>query len=143
MSFIFYFSIGLAVLAGVFYHVIQKVTPSAVNPVLALAVTYLVAAFTCVLILPLFPIKDGLAAELRRVNWASIALGVTIVALELGFLLAYRAGWDISLAGLAAHATIALILLPVGLVFFKEKLSPVNLMGVAIAVIGLIMINKK
>ncbi|HEV8661075.1 MAG TPA: hypothetical protein VGS96_20930 [Thermoanaerobaculia bacterium] len=43
-----------------------------------------------------------------------VAIGLAIVAIDLGFLLAYRAGWRISTASVAANTTAALILLPTG-----------------------------
>lgn len=143
MSFIFYFSIVMVVTSNILYHIFQKTTPASANPMLALAVTYLVSTLSCLLMLPFFPLKETLSASLKHINLTSVGLGIAIVFLELGFLLAYRAGWNISLAGFVANTTVALILLPVGLAFFKEKLSPINLLGVVIAVIGLIMINKK
>lgn len=143
MNFIFYFSIVMVVGSNILYHILQKVTPTTANPMLALAVTYGVSTLTCLVMLPFFPLKEPLAQSLRHINWTSLGLGVVIVFLELGFLLAYRAGWNISLASLVANTTVALILLPIGVAFFKEKLSLTNLLGIAVAVIGLIMINKK
>lgn len=143
MNWIYYLSIAMVVGSNVLYHLFQKLTPTAANPMLALAVTYLIATITCLLMLIIFPLKEPLLPSLKNINWTSIGLGVSIVFLELGFLLAYRAGWNISLAGLVANTTVALILLPVGVAFFKEKLSPINLLGILVAVIGLFMINKK
>jgi multidrug transporter EmrE-like cation transporter len=77
------------------------------------------------------------------VNWASVALGVAIVGLELGFLLAYRAGWNISVAGIVSASLVALVLIPVGLTFFKEKLTPLNLLGVVLCIAGLVLVNIK
>jgi multidrug transporter EmrE-like cation transporter len=61
--------------------------------------------------------------------------------LELGFLLAYRAGWVISLAALVTIATVALLLLPVGLAFFRERLNAVNVLGAALSLAGLVLLN--
>jgi multidrug transporter EmrE-like cation transporter len=61
--------------------------------------------------------------------------------LELGFLLAYRAGWNISLAGLVSNTTVAMLLLPVGLVLFRERLSGINAVGVVVALLGLVLMN--
>jgi multidrug transporter EmrE-like cation transporter len=68
-------------------------------------------------------------------------LGIAIIGLELGFLLAYRAGWNISLAGLVSNVIVGLVLLPVGLLLFQEKLTPLNLAGVVVCIAGLVMIN--
>jgi uncharacterized membrane protein len=139
----FYGAIALTVLANVLYHLFQKVIPANVNPMLSLTVTYLVAAAASLILLPLFPLQGDLATEVRKVNWASVALGAAIVGLELGFLLAYRQGWNISLASLVANTTVALILIPIGLMLFKERLTPLNIVGMVLALAGLVLVNLK
>ncbi|MGH2582957.1 MAG: EamA family transporter [Anaerolineales bacterium] len=139
----FYGAILLTVLSNVLYHLFQKSIPGNVNPMVSLAVTYLVAAIATVALLPLFPLQGAMGAELRKVNWASVGLGAVIVGLELGFLLAYRAGWNISLASLVANTTVALLLIPLGILLFKEQLSPLNALGIALAIAGLVLVNLK
>lgn len=138
-----YGAIALTVLSNVLYHVFQKLIPGNVNPLLSLAVTYLIAATATLLLLPLFPLQGPLGAEIRKLNWASLGLGAVIVGLELGFLLAYRSGWNISIASLVANTTVALLLIPVGLLLFKEELSAVNILGVVLAIAGLVLVNLK
>ena len=98
----FYLSFGIAVLASVLYHIFQKATPQGVNPAIGLIVTYLVALVLSFFLLGLFPLEKSVWDEFRKVNWASLALGVGIVGLEVGFLLAYRSGWNLSIAAVAA-----------------------------------------
>jgi drug/metabolite transporter (DMT)-like permease len=136
-------AIAITILSNVFYHIVQKVTPQQVNPVLSLAVSYLAAAVICIALLPLFPLKQGLRDSLGQLNWATLGLALAIVGLEIGYLLAYRSGWDISIAGLVSNIVVALVLLPVGLQFFKEKLTPLNLVGVLVCLAGLVMVNWK
>lgn len=76
-------------------------------------------------------------------NWASFSLALAIIGLEVGFLLAYRAGWHISLTGVATNVSAGLVLIPVGIVLFKEKPSLVNLAGVLVYILGLVMINSR
>jgi uncharacterized membrane protein len=137
----FWFPILLTILSNVFYHLFQKLTPQEANPMLALAISYLVSGVICLFLLPAFPIKDGLRESLRQLNWASIGLAFTLVGLELGFLLAYRAGWNISIAGLVSNATVSVILLPIGIMLFKEQISKVNGVGVVLAIAGLVLMN--
>ena len=140
---LFYFSILLTILSNVFYHIFQKLTPTNVNPFLALAVSYGSATLMCLAFLPFFPPAGGLVVALKQLNWVSVGLAASIVGLELGFLLAYRAGWNISLAGLVSNLTVSLLLLPIGLAFFKERLTPVNLIGIVVCIVGLVMVNHK
>jgi len=70
-------------------------------------------------------------------------LGFGILLLELGFLLAYRAGWNLSTAALASNVTVALVLLPIGLLAFREQLNAWNWMGVVLALAAIVLIGKK
>jgi uncharacterized membrane protein len=137
----FWIAISLTILSNIFYHIIQKVTPQQANPVLSLAISYLTAGLICLALLPVFPLKEGLREALKQLNWTSIALAFTLVGLEVGFLLAYRAGWTISLAGLFSNATVSVLLLPVGLMFFRDRLAGVNGLGVVVAIVGLVLMN--
>ena len=139
----FYGAIALTVFANVLYHLFQKSIPGNVNPLFSLTITYLVAATASVILIPFFPLEGTLGSELRKINWTSFGLGVVIIGLELGFLLAYRAGWNISLASLVANTTVALILIPIGLILFKERLTPINVLGVILALVGLVLVNLK
>ncbi|HSS95384.1 MAG TPA: EamA family transporter [Terriglobales bacterium] len=138
-----YGAIALTVFANVLYHTIQKAIPAGVNPLLSMTVTYLVAATASVVLLPFFPIQGSLGEELRKINWTSFGLGAVIIGLELGFLIAYRSGWTISLTSLVANTAVALILVPIGLLLFKEKLTPINIVGVVLALVGLILVNLR
>lgn len=140
---IYYVAMGLTILSNALYHVFQKLTPSNVNPMLALSVTYLTAAGLCIVMLPLFPLSGGFVESMRQVNWTSFALGLAVVGLELGFLLAYRAGWNVSLGSIVSNTFVGLLLLPVGLLFFREHLSPVNVLGIVACAAGLVMINLR
>lgn len=139
----YYLPVGLTVVANVLYHVFLKVTPASVNPLVSLFVTYLVAAGATAVIYLLFPETGPLADAVKGLNWASYALGLAIVGLEVGFFLAYRAGWNISLAGLVSSTTVSLLLIPVGLLAFRESLTATNMIGVALCLIGLILVNYK
>ena len=138
---LFYVSISMAVLSSLLYHVILKFTPSDVNPALSLAVTYAVAVLVSLVLLLVFPLSGSLLGALKELNWASYALALALVGLEVGFLLAYRAGWNISTAAIFVNVAVTLLLLPIGVVALKERLSIVNVAGVLVCVVGLVMIN--
>lgn len=136
-------AMALAILASIMYHLVTRSIPAGVHPLVTLTITYLTAAALSVLLLPVFPLKGGLGEELRHVNWTSFALAVAILGIEAGFLLAYRAGWNISLADLVANASAMVILLPIGLIAFRERLTLAQVGGLVLCAAGLILINKK
>jgi uncharacterized membrane protein len=139
----YYFAIFLVVASNVGYHISQKSTPAGVNPALSLLGTYMVAAIFCLLILPFFSLGESITVEVRRLNWTCVALGISIVGLEMGFLLAYRAGWNISLAQFYATTILTLLLIPIGLCFFQEKITMINVFGIILCLGGFILLNHK
>lgn len=140
---VYWISMALTIVSNVLYHVFQKSISSNVNPFISLIVTYFTAIIVSLIALPFYPSNTGVLASFKQVNWASIALGVGIIGLELGFLLAYRAGWNINLAGILSNVTVALILLPIGALVFGEKLTLINGLGIGLCLIGLVLVNYK
>ncbi len=141
--FLFYFSITLAICSSALYHFTAKSTPSNVNFTVSLLVTYAVAFVVVLLTVFFFPIKSGLAFELKQLNWASIGLAIAIVGIEFGFLLTYRSGWNLGIAAVLVNVVASLILVPVAIFFFKDKISWVNILGILVCLAGLVMLNWK
>jgi drug/metabolite transporter (DMT)-like permease len=141
--FLFYFSITLAICSSALYHFVAKSTPSNVNFTVSLLVTYAVSFIVVLFTFVFFPIKNGLAFELKQLNWASIVLAIAVVGIEFGFLLTYRAGWNLGIAAVLVNVVASLILLPVAIFLFKDKISLVNILGIVVCFIGLVMLNWK
>ena len=140
--FMYVFSIVLIIVSNVVYNISQKSTPQNVNPFSALLTTYVTAAVLTVIAAQFYKSDKGFTQSFSQLNWTSIVLGVSIVGLELGYMLAYRAGWNISLGSLVANIILALILIPIGVIFFKEGFDFQKIIGVAFCIVGLIIINK-
>jgi len=140
-----YVPIALVVLSSLGYHLFQKSTPAAINPFVTLIVTYAVATAVSIQSYFMFvPKADmiNLVDGIKTANWASMLLGFAVVGLELGFLLAYRAGWNISAASLISNTTVALLLIPAGLLLFKESISLPAVLGMLLCLSGLILVSK-
>lgn len=141
--FLFYFSITLAIVSSALYHFSQKGTPANVNPAVTVMVTYFVAFFLTSSLLFFLPPQNGILAEVRKLNWASYLLAFGVVGLEVGFLLVYRAGWNLGLAAVLVNVVASLILVPVAIFVFSDKLSWVNIVGILVCLAGLVMLNWK
>jgi multidrug transporter EmrE-like cation transporter len=114
-----------------------------VNFTVSLLVTYAVAFGIVLLTFFFFPIEGGLAVELKKLNWASIGLAVAVVGIEFGFLLTYRSGWNLGIAAVLVNVVASLILVPVAILYFKDKISWINILGILVCLAGLIMLNWK
>ncbi len=141
--FLFYFSITLAVASSALYHFVAKSTPSNVNFSVSLLVTYAAAFAATLLTFIFFPLENGLAAEFKKLNWASVGLSLAIVGIEFGFLLTYRSGWNLGIAAVFVNVVASLILLPVAVFVFKDRVSWVNIAGIFVCLAGLLMLNWK
>ena len=141
--FLFYFSISLAIASSAFYHFTAKSTPSTVNFTVSLLVTYAVAFVVTLLGFLFFPVKNGILTEIRQLNWATIGLAIAVVGIEFGFLLTYRAGWNLGIAAVLVNVVASLILVPVAIFVFRDRISWINIMGILVCLAGLVMLNWK
>jgi drug/metabolite transporter (DMT)-like permease len=125
------------------YHFVAKSTPSNVIFTVSLLVTYAFALMVTLLGFLFFPATNGIRAELKQLNWASIGLAIAIVGIEFGFLLTYRSGWNLGIAAVLVNVVASLILVPVAIFVFKDKISWVNILGILVCLAGLVMLNWK
>ena len=135
--------LGLVVLSNVFYQICAKSVPEKMNPLASLTVTYTVSAI-CALIL-FFALGKGasLSEEYKSLNWAPFVLGLVIVGLEVGYIYAYKAGWPVSTAQIVQAAVLAVILIFVGYLLYKEPVTWNKIVGIIICLAGLGLISMK
>lgn len=141
-SLAFMWPIGLVVLSNVVYQICSKGVPGNMSPFASLFVTYVVGAVASLVAFFALGNHEGFAHELHKVNWAPFVLGLVIVGLEVGFIYAYRAGWEVSTASVVQSSFLAVALLFVGYALYGETLSWTKVLGVAICLVGLWFINS-
>lgn len=135
-------SIVIIVSSNILYHISQKSTPGKINPFVALLVTYLVAAGLTLIALFFYKGEEGILDSFKSLNWTSVLLGFSILGLEFGYVMAYRAGWNISIGSLVANISLALMLIPVGVLLYKETFEMHKIFGAVLCIAGLWMINR-
>jgi drug/metabolite transporter (DMT)-like permease len=135
--------LSLAIAATVAYHVVLKMTPAGANPLLSLMVTYGAVALLFAAVLAFGPGTFEWRQELRSLNWTALALALAIIGLDLGFILLYRTGFEVSLGALVTQTAAAMLLVGVGLLVFREKLSLANGFGIALCLAGLWLVNRR
>ena len=128
--------------ANTIYNISTKSTPANVNAFASLAMTYVMAALSSVILFFLTSDSKNLLAELAKTNWTAYALGVAIIGLEFGYICIYRAGWKIGVASLVANISLACVLLVVGYFFYKEVITLKQLLGMGVCALGLMLIVK-
>jgi drug/metabolite transporter (DMT)-like permease len=134
-------AIGLTIVANVGYHLCQKAIRPDASPAASLVAIYAVALVLSAMLWPWLGGGEGLVPALRRLGPVPYALGVCVVLIELGFLLAYRSGWTLGTAALYCNAAVALVLVPVGVLAFGEGLDVRKGLGLLLALGGLALLT--
>ena len=134
--------IALVVLSNTFYQICAKEVPEKMDPFASLTVTYLVGAAVSFALFGLLNRGGSIVAEYQKLNWAPFVLGLVLVGLETGFIYAYRAGWTVSTAAIVQSAFLGVVLIFVGMLLYKEAITPTKVAGILICLVGLYFINK-
>ena len=103
------------------------------------SVTYLVSFLLCAAAYVVTGLS--LRQDLHTLNWASAAWGLTLVAVEFGYILLYRTGWKISMASLLANVSVALLLAGIGVLFYKDVLLPRQIIGIILCLAGVFFLR--
>lgn len=135
----YYASLALAVASVAGYHLAMKLVPAHVNPFLPLAAAYLLAFACCVAGLFLWPTGTR---SLTALHPGVFALALSVVGIEVGFLLAYRAGVSAGYGALLVNVCATLVLIPVALFWFKDHLTPSKIAGVVLSLAGLALLLR-
>jgi uncharacterized membrane protein len=138
----FYFPLVLAVGGMLFYHLGQKSIPKGINPFYATVIAYAVGIVVCVIGGLMSSGHNSFVSSLKESNWAVFVVGAAAACIEIGFLLAYRSGWRISVAAVATNVAVTLMLVPIGIVIFKDHLSLRNIVGLIFCVLGLVLVVR-
>ncbi len=141
--FAYIWPIGLVVVSNVIYQICAKSVPAGINPLASLTITYLVGAVLSGVLFFILNRKGNLIHEYGKLNWAPFVLGIVIVGLEIGWIYAYKAGWQVSMGFIVQSAFLAVVLVFVGYLLYHEALTWNKLVGVGICLAGLVLINIK
>lgn len=137
-----YWPIVLAVCADIVYQISAKSTPETLNPFASLTITYLIGAAISLVIFYITSAGGNFIAELKQINWTAFALGLAIVGLEAGSIYMYKVGWSMNTGYLVKSIILALALIVVGYILYKEQVSGTKIAGIAVCLLGLFLINK-
>lgn len=137
---------ALIVVSVVSYNIAQKFLPANLNPFAMLTIVYVVAGLVC-LTASLF--SNGkfdltaLRSAITGTNWTIWLLALAVVGIEVGYVIAFRAGWKASLLSITVQATALMALAPIGVLFFREKLSTLNWVGLVLCLAGLVLVSQR
>ena len=79
--------------------------------------------------------------ELKKINWTAPALGICLVCMDVSVLLMFRMGWNLSVGSVLLYVLLAIALVIVGGVFYKEKVTLKRLIGISMCLVGVILVS--
>ena len=133
----------LVIISNVFYQICTKSVPSNMNPLASLTITYTIGAFVSLILYFILNKNANICIEFTKINFAPFLLGFVVVGLEVGFIYMYKAGWTVGTAQIVQASILAVILIFVGFLLYKEPISWNKIIGIIICLIGLLFINLK
>lgn len=141
--FAYIWPLALVVISNVIYQICAKSVPNDVNPFASLTITYLVGALITLILY--FTIGKGgnIFREYSKINWVSVVLGIAIVGLEVGYIYMYKAGWPVSIAQIIQATMVAVVLIFVSILAYKEPITWNRIVGIIVCLAGLGLINMK
>lgn len=142
MSIYMFWPIFLAVFSDIFYQICSKSTPETLNPFASLTITYLVGAAISAGIFFMTSGGQNLLTAWREINWTTFLLGLAIVGLEAGSIYMYRVGWNMNTGYIVKALLLAIALIIVGALLYKEEFTTTKAAGVAACLLGLYLINR-
>ena len=141
----YYLSILIIVLSNVFYHLASKKVPSNTNPFFFVMVSYIVGFIFALVAFALTKGDKGLfesiSEQTKSINWAPVILGISVIGLEVGNVLMYRAGWDISKGSLVSNILLAVVLVIIGVIFYKDEFNAKHIAGLVCCMAGMFLLR--
>lgn len=128
--------------SNVIYNLCSKATPESINPLAMLVVVYIIGAITAAVMYYVTADSPGLQTELKHINWAGVLMGLSIVGLEMGNIYMYKVGWELSVGFLLSSIIVALALLAIGVLVYRDEVTVTKLAGIVVCLVGLYLINK-
>jgi len=139
----FVISAIVAIVGAVGYQYFIKQVPASINPIVSVMGMYIAVLALSVILLPIFPSDGGILKHVRQLSWIQIALAISVMMIELGFLLMYRNGWDLSTGNLVTGVFVNTVLVGLGIGLLGERLSTLNTIGVVLSIIGVMLISYR
>jgi len=138
----YYIPVLIVIAANTAYQLAARNMPQKANYFAYMIIVYVTAAVICLIMFFLSGNHADLPAQIKTTNAVPFILGIAIVFLEYGFISLYRVGWDISVGSTVCNILLAVVMLAVGTIIFKDHLSFSKIAGVILCGIGSIMIMK-
>ncbi len=138
----YYLPIIIVVVCTAIYHLCSKSMPKHVNPFFNILIVYIIALLASLAFFIISFDNMNLIEILHSINYAVPILALSLLGLELGFIMLYRVGWNISLGALVNGILASTILAVLGVILFSEEFGINRIIGLSLCFIGLFLLSK-
>ena len=139
----FNISAGVAIVGALGHQYFVKRVPVSLNPIVSVIAMVVAVLALGVILLPLFPADGGLRHNFRQLSWFQLALAVSVIMIELGFLLMYRYGWNLATGNLVTGLFVNIKVSGLGVTLLGETVTIVNVIGFALYILGVALIGYR
>ena len=140
MSIQYFLPLVMVICCNLGYHLLSKSLPSNINPFIGLSATYGVAFLGSLLLFAITKVTIY-SNQKVNINMYNLLLGIVIIGVEGGYMLMYRAGWEVSKASVVANIVLAILLLFIGAIVFHESVAVKKVAGIIFCVLGIALIK--
>ena len=137
----YYYPVIIIVLSNALYDISAKAFPKEISAQAGLTAYYVIAAAVSLTLFYLTSEVKNFPMEIKKVNWATFTLALGCTGIDLGYVLLFRAGWNISYGSLVCNIMIAITLILVGKIFFHEYINKYHLIGISLCLTGFVLIS--
>lgn len=137
-----YWPIVLIVASNALYHFSARLLPKQANQLLSLGITYMIGTLITIVLYFATTSNPSPMKDVQHLNWVTFVMGMFVVGLEMGAINMYRVGWNLSIGPLVANISSALVLLLVGSLILREKITLSQGVGIILCISGLILIRR-
>jgi drug/metabolite transporter (DMT)-like permease len=134
-------TLGLCIVGQILYQIGQRAVPHDASPFLVLMVAYFAAGALCLVMAWPFGVYTGGVNLRSSLGWPTWLIAIAIVAIEIGYLTAYRSGWTIGTAFVTASTVTVLALSLIGWMALGNSISVRQLAGLACSCIGVWLLS--
>lgn len=141
-SIAYIFPIALTIFGGLIYHTSSQHVPN-LHPSSVLTIAYVLQLIFCIG----WGIYTKASTDVSTALMSSgdrywiVGLAIGSIVMEVGFILAYRAGWNLSSADITSVSVISILFLFGETLIYNFDFNLKRMIGIIICTIGLMLIN--
>jgi drug/metabolite transporter (DMT)-like permease len=135
-------TLGLVIVGQIVYQIGQRAVPANAPPVAVFVIAYFAAGLLCVALAWPFGAFAANISWKPALAWPTWVIAAAIVAIEVGYLTAFRAGWTLGTAFATASTITVVMLAVIDWLAHGNALSAKQLVGLVCSCLGVWLLSS-